>query len=173
MQYITNYKEWITNDLLRHLEKNTGDCVPVWQPDRWSGHPILENFKNKASKFFKDKTPVFHQFNSNTECMKDFPITLPQLPKTRKNLHWWFVKLLPGEMQTMHLDPHLLDAKNPVRYSIFLQDFIPGHIFTYDHFLATNYKKGDMYEWSDPMIVHGVVNISYIPRYTLQITLHD
>jgi hypothetical protein len=76
-------------------------------------------------------------------------------------------------MQAMHIDPHLLDVKNPVRYTLFLQDFEPGHIFVYDDKLMSNYKSGDMYEWSDPMIVHGVTNISYKTRYTLQITLHD
>ena len=73
----------------------------------------------------------------------------------------------------MHIDPHLVEVTNPVRYTMFLEDYHPGHIFVWDDQLATNYKAGDLFEWSDPMIVHGCTNISYQNRYTLQITMHD
>ena len=76
-------------------------------------------------------------------------------------------------MQAMHIDPHLVEVANPVRYTMFLQDWEPGHIFVYDDQMLSNYKAGDLYEWSDPMIVHGVVNIGFNNRYTLQITMHD
>jgi hypothetical protein len=56
---------------------------------------------------------------------------------------------------------------------MFLQDWEPGHIFVYDDKIATNYKAGDMFEWSDPMTVHGPANIGYHTRYTLQITMYD
>ena len=56
---------------------------------------------------------------------------------------------------------------------MFLQDWEPGHIFAYDDKMLSNYKAGDLYEWSDPECVHGPTNIGYTPRLTLQITLHD
>jgi hypothetical protein len=56
---------------------------------------------------------------------------------------------------------------------MFLQDWEPGHIFVYDDKIAANYKAGDMFEWSDPMTIHGPANIGYNTRYTLQITLFD
>ncbi len=73
----------------------------------------------------------------------------------------------------MHIDPQLTEVSNPVRYTMFLQDWEPGHIFVYDDKIAVNYKAGDMFEWSDPMIVHGPANIGYNTRYTLQITMYD
>jgi hypothetical protein len=174
MNYIGNYSSWITQDLMNHLETHNGDARPVYQPDRWkTGNPILEDFNERCRIAYGDRNFVFQQFNSNSADMKDFPITLPDLPFQRKYCHWWFIKLLPGQFQAMHVDPHLLEVKNPVRYSMFLQDFIPGHIFVWDDKILTNYKKGDVYEWSDPMIVHGPTNISFVPRYTLQITYHD
>jgi len=174
MNYIGNFKEWITPELMHHLEIHNGDTRPVYQPDRWqTGNPILEEFNEKCRKAYSHNPPVFQQFNSNTAEMKNFPITLPDLPEKRKHCHWWFVKLLPGQFQAMHIDPHLVEVTNPVRYSMFLQDFIPGHIFVWDDQILTNYKKGDLFEWSDPMIVHGPANIGYEPRYTLQITMHD
>jgi hypothetical protein len=173
MIYIDNYSDFVTNELINHLSNKTGDIVPVWQPERWKGNKKLDHYRNLCQPWFENKSPIFHQFNAKSLDMENFNFQIPILPKTRKNMFWWFIKLLPGEMQTMHIDPHLLDVKNPVRYTMFLQDYHPGHIFVYENVLANNYKKGDLYEWSDPEIVHGVVNISYKIRLTLQITLHD
>lgn len=171
--FVKNEKEWITPTLLNHLETHKGDTVPVWQPERWTGNTTLDTFREKARPFFENNTPYFQQFNANSKDMENFPITLPNFPEVRSNMHWWFVKLLPGQMQTMHIDPHLTEVKNPIRYSMFLQDYIPGHVFVFDDFMATNYKAGDIFEWSNPDCIHAVVNVSYDIRYTLQVTFHD
>lgn len=172
MKYIGNYASWITPELMKHLQEHDGDHVPVWQPDRWQGHPILDEYREKAVCYSKN-SPMFHQFNSKTKDMQDFNVQMPDFPETRKHSHWWFVKLYPGEMQAMHIDPHLVEVENPVRYTMFLQDYEIGHIFVYDDKLLSGYKAGDVYEWSDPMIVHGVTNIGFNTRYTLQVTFHD
>ena len=171
MDYIGNYKEWITDDLMDYLKTHDGDTRPVWQPERWQGHPLLDEFREKCRGGYAHKNHDFQQFNGNTAGM--IPITLPQLPKQRSQCHWWFIKLLPGQMQAMHIDPHLVEVKNPVRYTMYLQDYHPGHIFVWDDKISANYKAGDLFEWSDPMIVHGCTNISFETRYTLQITMHD
>ena len=173
MRYIGNYKTWITDELLNHLMSHDGDTAYVWQPDRWSGHPLLEEYKEKARPGYSHKNHDFQQFNQNSKDMKDFNVELPELPDSRKYTFWWFVKLKPGQMQAMHIDPHLVEVKNSVRYTMYLQDFEPGHIFVWDNQMISEYKAGDLYEWSDPMIVHGCVNIGYNTRYTLQITMHD
>jgi hypothetical protein len=56
---------------------------------------------------------------------------------------------------------------------MFLQDWQPGHIFVWKDQTIANYKAGDIFEWSDPELLHGVANLSFNPRYTLQITSHD
>jgi hypothetical protein len=174
MNYVGNFAHWIRPELMRHLETHNGDTRPIYQPDRWkTGNPILEEFNSKCEKAYSTSNHVFQQFNGNTVDIQGMNIQLPELPETRKHCHWWFIKLLPGQFQAMHVDPHLLEVENPVRYSMFLQDFIPGHIFVWDDKILTNYKKGDVYEWGDPMIVHGPANISFEPRYTLQITMYD
>jgi hypothetical protein len=111
--------------------------------------------------------------NPKSKEMQDFNFTLPAVPEKRSNINWWFVMLYPGEFQAMHIDPQLTEVKNPVRYTMFLQDWEPGHIFVYDDKIAANYKAGDLFEWSDPMTVHGPANIGYRTRYTLQITMYD
>jgi hypothetical protein len=173
MNYIGNFANWITPELMKHLETHDGDLRNVWQPEKWNGHPLLDEYRIKAEPAYSHGKSTFHQFANTTEDMKNFKVELPDLPDKRKVTFWWFIKLLPGEMQAMHIDPHLVEVENPIRYTMFLQDWEPGHIFTYDDKMLSNYKAGDVYEWSDPMIVHGVSNISYNTRYTLQITLHD
>jgi len=173
MEYIGNFKDWITPELMQHLSTHDGDTTPVWQPERWSGHPLLEQYKEMARPVYSQNTPLFQQFNAGSADMQGFKIDLPKFPKERKNWAWWFVKLLPGQMQAMHIDPHLIEVKDPVRYTMYLEDYHPGHIFVWDDKISSNYKAGDVYEWSDPMIVHGCVNISYKTRYTLQVTGHD
>ena len=88
-------------------------------------------------------------------------------------MFWWIIKLLPGQMQPMHFDPHLISTKNPARYTMFLEDWKPGHIFVWEDQYLSNYKAGDLYRWKDPMCYHGVVNIGHETRYTLQITTYD
>lgn len=173
MNYVGNFISWITPKLIHHLEQHRGDHVPVWQPDRWSGHPLLEEYKELARPAYSTNSPMFHQFNYKSKDMENFKINLPNFPVIRKHSAWWFVKLNPGEMQAIHIDPHLIEVDNPVRYSLFLEDWHPGHIFVYDNAILTNYKAGDVYEWSDPMCVHGCVNTSNKVRYTLQVTYHD
>jgi hypothetical protein len=171
MNYIGNYKDWITDELMDYLRTNDGDTRPVWQPERWQGHPTLDLFRERCRTAYAHRDDKFQQFNSGTSEM--ISITLPDFPDKRSHCHWWFIKLFPGQFQSMHIDPHLLEVSNPIRYTMFLEDYLPGHIFIWDDKIASNYKAGDVFEWSDPMIVHGCTNISYQTRYTLQITMHD
>ena len=173
MKHIGNYKDWITDELMDLLRTRNGETRPVWQPDKWQGHPLLDQFREWVRTGYAHKDHNFQQFSSSCEDLKDYNIILPTLPETRKHCYWWFIKLLPGQMQPMHIDPHLVEVTNPVRYTMFLEDFTPGHIFVYDDKMFSNYKAGDVYEWSDPMIVHLVVYIGFTTLYKLQITYHD
>ena len=174
MKYIGNFKSWMEQyNILEHLKSCQGDKTPVWQPDRWTGNPTLEKFKEMAKPGYSNNKFFFHQMNPKSAEMQNFNFLLPDVPEKRTKVNWWFVMLYPGEFQAMHVDPQLTEVENPVRYTMFLQDWEPGHIFVYDDKVAANYKAGDMFEWSDPMIIHGPANICYNTRYTLQITMHD
>ena len=174
MKYIGNYKDWIdSNNILEMLKSKQGEKTPVWQPERWTGNPTLEHYKELARPGYSDNKHFFHQMNAQSPEMANYVFPYPKLTQDRANKHWWFVMLYPGEFQAMHVDPHLTEVNNFVRYTMFLQDWEPGHIFVYDDKVLTNYKAGDMYEWNDPECVHGPANIGYNTRYTLQITLND
>jgi hypothetical protein len=171
MEYIGNYASWIPPELMHHIKTHDGDTVPVWQPDRWQGHPMLDEARERAREGYSNNKHNFQQFNSTTKDMISFE--LPTIPNDNRCMLWWVVKLYPGQMQAMHFDPHLLNETNPGRYTMFLEDWKPGHIFTWGDKILTNYQAGDLYRWIDPMCYHGVVNIGYEPRYTLQITTID
>jgi len=173
MILIKNYADWISDELMEFLIKDNGDTVPVWQPDKWRGRPELDDARETLRPGYSHRNDVFQQFSPDTDSIKNIEISLPEIPNDNRKKFWWFIKLLPGQMQPMHFDPHLLDIKNPKRYTLFLQDWIPGHIFVYKDKYISNYKKGDLFLWEDHMMQHGVVNIGFTNRYTLQITTYD
>jgi hypothetical protein len=174
MKFIGNYLSWMKEQkIMEHLTSVQGEKTPVWQPEKWTGHPILDKFQELCRPGYSSNKHFFHMLGPTAPEMKGFEFSLPDLPETRSQVNWWFVKLYPGEFQAMHIDPHLTDVKDPIRYTMFLQDWEPGHIFVWDNQYIADYKAGDMYEWSDPMTIHGPANIGYNTRYTLQITLHE
>jgi hypothetical protein len=173
MKLLGNYSNWITSELLDHIKNSTGDTMSVFQPWRWKDNPILESALEKCRPGYEHTGHTFQQFNEKSKDMEDFKIELPDLPNDDRKKIWWIVKLLPGQMQPVHFDPHCIEIPNPKRYTMFLQDWQIGHIFIYNDKYLPNYKAGDLYLWEDALVEHGVVNIGFETRFTLQITTHD
>jgi len=172
MKLLGNYKDWITPELWHILTSTDGDCIPVWQPERWTGNDLLDSARILAEKGYAHRNHNFQQYNSESKEFQNFDLKMP-IPIERQHYHWWFVKYLPGQMQPMHFDPHVTEIKNCLRYTMMLEDYHPGHVFVYDDQLLTNYKAGDLFLWPDAMIYHGAVNISYKTRYSFQLTAYD
>jgi hypothetical protein len=174
MKLIGNYSWWVTDDLMNYLESLTSGVTTIWDPDRWTGHPVLEKYKKLAEPGYSIRKDWFQQFFKQSPAMQEREIDIPTLPEMRKEVFWWIVKVSPGQIQPIHIDPHLTTAVNPLRYTMFLQDWQPGHIFIYGtDSMIENYKKGDVFLWEDPMMEHAVANIGYETRYTVQIAMHD
>jgi hypothetical protein len=175
MKFINNYISWIKDQKI--MEQLTScqweKSILASAKDIQVGHPVLDQIRKISEPWYGNSQACFHMLGPSSLCMNNFKFNLPDLPETRQQINWWFIKLNPGEFQAMHIDPHTLDVANLVRYTIFLQDWEPGHIFVWDDKYIANYKAGDMYEWSDSLSMHGPANIGYNPRYTLQITLND
>lgn len=180
MKRIGNYKHWIPQGLLEMILQEDGDVVPVYQPEKWKGKPkwddariALENAGYPALDY------KFHQYTVQTPCIQEFMKNTgwkyydPVLPHWCEHGHWWIVKYQPGDMQPMHFDPHIVDTKDCLRYTMMLTDFEDGHIFTYENYLLTDYKVGDLFQWPDPMIIHGAANISMNPRISLQLSFYN
>jgi hypothetical protein len=171
MILIKNYADWIPATLMEYLKTHDGDTVPVWQPEKWQGNPMLDAAREQTRIGYSHRHDHFQQFTSQTKGMVDFE--LPVIPDDDRRQLWWIIKLYPGQLQPIHFDPHMLEAKNPKRYSMFLEDWKPGHIFVWNDKYISNYQAGDLYIWDDPMMLHGVSNIGHDIRYTLQITTYD
>lgn len=171
MKYVGNFKEWIPDGLIEYLDSQEGVPVPIWDEKKLSSHPDLIKYRELARPGYENGDQVYHRFIQ--QDMPDMQLPPLDLPKKRKNTFWWIVKLKPGEMQNIHIDQFLCDAENPVRYSMFLQDWTLGHTFVYEDKMIGGYKAGDLYEWTDPMVEHGAINLGFNNRYTMQISCHD
>lgn len=177
MKFVANYADWIPEGFLDYLETLDTGRVVVWDEEReWNGHPLIEKYKGLAKPNYAGKVHAWHQWFGVSDEIQSQNIKLPELPVSRDKTLWWAVRLRPGEFQPTHADPHLYGTSDPVRYTLFLQDWEPGHIFVYDtDKTVVNYKAGDLYEWNpeDVFELHGAANISYKSRYTIQIAMYN
>jgi hypothetical protein len=176
MKYVGNYKSWMDEQkIMEHLAACKGDPYPVLFNDyaEIQDNPVLEKITALAMPGYANSKAIFHMLTADSPEMSNFNFKLPDLPETRNQIMWWFVKLYPGEYQIIHIDPQVHEAINLVRYTLLLQDWEPGHIFIWDDKYLSNYKAGDMFEWSNPTTLHAPANIGYNTRYTLQIVMSD
>lgn len=80
----------------------------------------------------------------------------------------------PGQMWNLHLDK--LEKWNPadpsqvMRIMIALNDWEPGHFFSYGNYVHTGWRAGDVttFDWQN--IPHSTANAGHGPRATLQLT---
>lgn len=167
MNLVGNYKEWVTEELMSYLDSLT--------TGRISMKDVRVSDEMKSMYDYTCSNPWYTWFGHSEEIAGK-NIKLPELPIKRKYLFWWIVRMNPGQFQPLHIDPHMLGATNPKRYTMFLQDYQPGHIFIYgENKMVTGYKAGDLFEWDDGdcFKIHAAGNISYNFRYSVQISLHD
>jgi len=170
MEFIDNLKnknvsdDWI-DSVLQLCLQNEGMHRP-----REGGKPAGKNgdaeWQRAISAGYSPDAYYFQMFDK-----ENLNIEIPILDHN-KNQHWWITKMLPGQFMPMHVDPHTIDNITSERYWIPLQDFSPGHIFMYGTTVISNYKKGDIYRYTNSQELHGAANIGFIPRVVLQITTH-
>ena len=105
------------------------------------------------------------------------------VPETFNKLLLWFgmdnAKMRlhvqrPGQMWNLHLDKlekwHPEDPNKIMRIMIALNDWEPGHFFSYGNHVHTQWHAGDVttFDWQN--IPHATANASHGPRVTLQVT---
>jgi hypothetical protein len=180
MQYVGNFIDRIPDGLIETVLREDGRVTPVYQPEKWKGTPEIEAaLKEVESAGYNKLDYHFYQFTNSTECMQPYLEDLKWLsfdnilPKTYDHYHWWIVKYYPGDMQPMHVDPHVRGMNECLRYTMMLTDFQDGHILTYGDFMLTDYKAGDLFLWKDFHCLHGAVNIGFDPRISLQVSFYN
>jgi hypothetical protein len=80
----------------------------------------------------------------------------------------------PGQVWNLHLDK--LEKWNPqdpskvMRVMIALNDYEPGHFFSYGNYIHTGWRAGDVHTFDWQNLPHSTANAGHGPRATLQIT---
>lgn len=116
---------------------------------------------------------------------KDFVVSdlTWDVPETFNKIMFWFgmdnAKMRlhvqrPGQMWNLHLDK--LEKWNPadpskvMRVMIALNDWEPGHFFSYGNYMHSMWHAGDVttFDWQN--IPHATANAGHAPRITLQMT---
>jgi hypothetical protein len=105
------------------------------------------------------------------------------VPETFNRLLIWFgmdnakIRLhvqQPGQVWNLHLDK--LEKWNPedpskiMRVMIALNDYEPGHFFSYGNYIHTGWHAGDVHTFDWQNIPHATANAGHGPRITLQMT---
>jgi hypothetical protein len=106
-----------------------------------------------------------------------------EVPKVFDRLFVWFgmdnAKMRlhvqrPGQVWNLHLDK--LEKWNPedpskvMRVMIALNDYEPGHFFSYGNHIHTGWQAGDVHTFDWQNIPHSTANAGHGPRITLQMT---
>lgn len=106
-----------------------------------------------------------------------------EVPETLNKIGLWFgmdnskMRLhvqRPGQIWNLHLDK--LEKWNPadpsqvMRVMIALNDWEPGHFFSYGNHVHTQWHAGDVttFDWQN--LPHSTANAGHVPRVTLQLT---
>lgn len=175
MIYKGNYLDKIPLGLIDAVLHNEGNKTPVYQPEKWVGHEKIERALQKVEKAGYNKLDRnFYQFTQDTPCIELFVNDLQwvySLEENYKECHWWIVKYNAGDMQPMHIDPHVIWETEVIRYTLMLTDYVDGHVFVYNNnkFLK-DYVAGDLFLWKNSSNYHGATNVSHIPRISLQVS---
>jgi hypothetical protein len=80
----------------------------------------------------------------------------------------WISRVDPGFIVPPHTD-ELVSTKRLNRMHVFLQDSIVGHVMYIEDKYFNSYKKGDIFLWDDPYSLHASCNISFVPKFLLNI----
>ena len=161
MKYFGNFKEFVPTQLVSKLLTSNQIKQSNTQKD----------IESPESKIWKtvgyDLSKVTFYSFENTKY-KD-QIKLPE-DQFGEIVEIWFTRLDPGDMFPLHQDEYLYDQTNLIRYTMLLQDQMPGHVFCYNNKILQGYKMGDVFEFDNPKIWHAAVNVGLTPRLTMQIS---
>jgi hypothetical protein len=153
IEYVGNFSEYIPEKLYEHLMSPPKVSKPFIE----RCDPKLKVYDSTSSFTYKINDDVF-----------ELNFTLP-IEIFGEIVEVWFVRLDPGDVITLHQDAYDVSAKDHVRYTMYLQDYAPGHIFIHSDTIVVDYKAGDIYKFDDALVWHAAGNLGLQPRITAQI----
>lgn len=166
MEYIGNFASWIDESVIEKIRTLPGDRRPKKTVSSYEN--VVER-KWKEAGFDVDK--LGWEFYSN-EHLDILYLPLPVNPRNKK-FKWWFSKLSPGDLFPLHTDVYPEDRTNIERYWLACEDHHPGHIFINEDLILDDYKKGDMFKFSDARSWHAAANIGFHDKISYQLVLYD
>ena len=154
---IGNFKDWID---------------PAWREEiisKEGGPGIIAEWKENHDGYSKmiegGWDPSFVYWWHYKHEHVSFALPTPPWLKEGCRFKWWFVKLMPGQVNPLHTD-----SKQKIKsYWIPLQDYKFGHVFLIDNQLINDYVLGDVFEFDGGNSPHGGSNISTSVRVVLVI----
>lgn len=166
-----------------------GNILPFWQgkldhvmtlaqPKTWR---TRGQGADRASEEYDQEDYDLEQFGYG----KDYVVgdLTWEVPETFNKIGLWFgmdnskMRLhvqRPGQVWNLHLDKlekwHPTDPGQVMRVMIALNDWEPGHFFSYGNYVHTGWRAGDVttFDWQN--IPHSTANAGHRPRATLQLT---
>jgi hypothetical protein len=168
--YHGNNSSWVNQDYIKLVLSTDGEVRPHpnEEADPWKADQI-----NKWNTIGHDiggaQWHMYYYKDFGLKSMSDMPLPL-DLPGMTE---WWIVKINPTKCFPMHQDAFPNHNKHYRRFWVPLQDYTHGHIFIYNGELVSNYKAGDIYEFTDPLAWHGASNIGFDPKVSFQIAYYQ
>jgi hypothetical protein len=164
LKLILNAEEWIKSEWIDEIKSVTGLRAPVDLFAKEKQELHQEDIRARNAGYSME---AFY-YTLIEQSHLSFEITdIPEIGKGK--LHWWVVKMLPGQFMPVHRDPRITTKRNIERYWMPWIDWDYGHIFYYENTVITDYRKGDLFLMEDPDALHGAANIGMTPRITLNI----
>jgi hypothetical protein len=168
MEFIGNYNHWIKQEWLDYMLDNDGHFFPRDYP------PEEFNTGGGLSALF----PEHGEWSRKCVCCitfeKDnlpFNIELP-IDTTGYKTEYWFLKIPVGMGQPLHQDYNNPEYTEIIRYWMPLQEYEKGHMFIHDSDkIFTDYRKGDLYRYTDIKMWHTGGNLGQSTRLTFNMTL--
>lgn len=166
MKFLGNYKPWIQASWIENILSVEGvaapkDCNIAEEIHKGNRSSMHDSERELYEVYGTDKT-FFYLLESNS---LDFNIDPPWI---NEKFDWWVTKMYPGQFIPIHSDgPKHRSGK---RYWMPLLDWQPGHVFVYEDIYVMKYTAGDLWEYQDPLALHGAINLGHSARLILQVS---
>ena len=168
VDFVGNCTTVAWDNLIKDLENH----VPRLRPPTKSSNTLteIENLWNEVGyKGKPDGGTAEWQMYDAGECFdKSIVDTIIEFAEIPHYTYAWISKIMPGYCAPPHFDVMKSD-KTIHRMHVYPVDAQMGHVFYVGDQYITDYKKGDVYVWRDPLAWHAGMNCGLAPKYMLNI----
>jgi hypothetical protein len=166
MEYIGNFKNWVDDALIEKIKSTSGERRPKKEVSSYE-RVVHKKWQQAGIDVSKLGWEIY--FDEHLELNS---LSLP-IDTNNKKFKWWFTKLVPGDLFPLHIDVYPEDRTDIERYWLACEDYKPGHVFINEDSVLDEYKKGDLFKFSDPYSWHAAANIGFSPKISFQLVFYN